>query len=167
MKSATQSPSKQVEAFIRKFDPAVAQLARSARAAMRKRFPTAVELVYDNYNALAIGFATSERVSDVIVSVAVYASGVNLYFMYGRSLPDPKKLLLGEGNQGAFIRFPDISVLSDPAVNALLTAATEQAETPLPATGRGYTVIKSISAKQRPRRLQKSSQKAKIARAKG
>src|SRR4030095_12795918 len=157
----TPSPSKEVEAFIRKFEPAVAKLARTARSAMRKRFPTAVELVYDNYNALALGFGTTERTSDVIVSVAVYASGVNLYFMYGRSLPDPKKLLQGEGNQGAFIRFPDISVLSDPAVNALLTAASEQAETPLPATGRGYTVIKSISAKQRPRRLQKSSQRSK------
>jgi hypothetical protein len=152
----TASPSKQVEAFIRKFEPAVAKLARTARSAMRKRFPTAVELVYDNYNALALGFGTTERTSAVIVSVAVYASGVNLYFMYGRSLPDPKKLLQGEGNQGAFIRFPDVSVLEDPAVDALLTAATKHAKPPLPSSGRGYTVVKSISAKQRPRRLLKS-----------
>jgi hypothetical protein len=154
--TGTPSPSKQVEAFIRKFNPAVAKLARSARAAMRKRLPTAVELVYDNYNALALGFATSERTADVIVSVAVYANGVNLYFMYGRSLPDPNKLLQGEGNQGAFIRFTDNSVLDDPAVDALLTAATKHARPPLPSTGRGYTVVKSISEKQRPRRLQKS-----------
>jgi hypothetical protein len=119
---------------------------------MRKRFPTAVELVYDNYNALAMGFASTERTSDVIISVAVYASGVNLYFMYGRSLPDPKKLLQGSGNQGAFIRFTDISVLDDPAVDALLTAAEKHTKPPLPASGRGYTIVKSISAKQRPRR---------------
>src|SRR5436190_2014451 len=81
--------AKQVAGFIAKFDPSIAALARQARAAMRKRFPTAVEIVYDNYNALAMGFSTTERTSDVIVSVAVFARGVNLYFMYGRSLPDP------------------------------------------------------------------------------
>ena len=159
-KVRTPSPSKQVEAFIRKFDPAVAKLARTARSAMRKRFPTAVELVYDNYNALAIGFSTTERTSDVIVSVAVYASGVNLYFMYGRSLPDPKKLLQGEGNQGAFIRFSDASVLDDAGVDALLKAATKHAKPPLRSKGRAYTIVKSISAKQRPRRLKKTTSRA-------
>lgn len=152
MPAKNPSPSKQVEEFISKFDPAVAKLARAARRAMRSRFPTAVELVYDNYNALAMGFASTERASDVIVSVAVYASGVSLYFMYGRSLPDPKKLLQGSGNQGAFIRFTDPTILDDPAVNSLLTQATKRTKQPLPETGRGYTVVKSISAKQRPRR---------------
>lgn len=159
-KARTPSPSKQVEAFIRKFNPTVAKLARAARSAMRKRFPTAVELVYDNYNALAIGFATTERTSDVIVSVAVYASGVNLYFMYGRSLPDPKNLLQGQGNQGAFIRFPDVSVLDEPGVDALLSAATKHAKPALRTRGRGYTIVKSVSAKQRPRRLRRTTSKA-------
>ena len=160
MATKTISPAKQVEGFINKFDPAVAKLARSARSAMRKRFPTAVELVYDNYNALAMGFGSTERTSDVIISVAVYASGVSLYFVYGRSLPDPKKLLQGSGTQGAFIRFSGISVLDDPAVDALLTAAEKRQKPPLPSSGRGYTIVKSISAKQRPRRLQKSKSKS-------
>jgi len=155
MPTTTPSPNKQVEGFISKFDPAVAKLARLARRAMRQRFPTAVELVYDNYNALAMGFGSTERTSDVIISVAVYASGVNLYFVYGRSLPDPGKLLQGAGTQGAFIRFTGLAVLDDPAVEALLTAAEKRQKPPLPVSGRGYTIVKSISAKQRPRRLQK------------
>ena len=77
---------------------------REARAKLRRRLPTAIELVYDNYNALAIGFASSERASDVIVSLAVYARGVNLYFIYGVALADPHHLLLGSGNQGRFVR---------------------------------------------------------------
>jgi hypothetical protein len=152
MPTKTTSPAKQVESFISKFDPAVAKLARLARRTMRKRFPTAVELVYDNYNALAIGFSSTERTSDVIISVAVYASGVIIYFMYGRSLPDPKKLLQGSGKQGAFIRFTDVSLLDDPGVGALLKAAEKRTKPPLPSSGRGYTIVKSISAKQRPRR---------------
>ena len=151
--NAAESPAKQVAGFIAKFDPAVAKLTRAARAELRKRFPTAIELVYDNYNALAIGYSSTERTSDVLFSLAVYARGVNLYFMYGRSLPDPQKLLQGSGSQGAFIRLDDLSVLDQPGVKALLAAAAKLAEPPLPKTGRGYTIVKSISAKQRPRRL--------------
>jgi hypothetical protein len=147
-----QSPAKQVAGFIAKFDPAIAKLTRSARTVVRKRFPTAIELVYDNYNALAIGYSSTERTSDVLFSLAVYARGVNIYFMYGRSLPDPEKLLQGSGSQGAFVRLNDLSVLDQPGVKALMGAAARQAEPPLAKSGRGYTIVKSISAKQRPRR---------------
>jgi hypothetical protein len=147
------SPAKQVAGFIAKFDPSVAKLTRSARSVLRKRFPTAIELVYDNYNALAIGYSSTERTSDVLFSLAVYARGVNLYFMYGRSLPDPDKLLQGSGNQGAFVRLDDVSLLDEPGVKALIAAAVKHAEPPLPARGRGYTIVKSVSAKQRPRRV--------------
>src|SRR5258706_7791539 len=83
------SPAKQLAGFINRFDPSIARLVRAARAVLRKRFfPTAVELVYDNYNALALGFGPTERASDAIVSLAVYARGVNLYFIYGATLSD-------------------------------------------------------------------------------
>jgi len=150
---ANTSPAKQVASFIAKFDPQIAKLTRSARSVLRKRFPTAIELVYDNYNALAIGYSSTERTSDVLFSLAVYARGVNLYFMYGRSLPDPHKLLQGSGNQGAFVRLDDVSVLDEPRVKALIAVAVKQARPPLRARGRGYTIVKSISAKQRPRRV--------------
>jgi len=126
---------------------------RAARARLRKLYPTAIELVYDNYNALAIGFSPTERTSEVFVSVAGYARGVTLYFMRGRSLPDPNRLLQGEGNQGAFLRLDSAARIDEPAVRALLAAAVAQGRTPLPEKGRGHTVVKSVSARQRPRRL--------------
>jgi hypothetical protein len=146
-----------VAGFIAKFDPAIARLVRSARTALRKRLPTAVELVYDNYNALAIGFGPNERTSEVIVSLAVFARGVDLYFMHGATLPDPHGRLQGSGNQGRFIRLQSVAQLDEPAVAALLRAAIRQGKTPLPATGRGYTLVKSVSARQRPRRPVRSS----------
>ncbi len=148
----TTSASKQVAGFIAKFDPAIAQLVRSARTVLRKRYPTAIELVYDNYNALAIGYSSTQRTSDVLFSLAVYAHGVNLYFMYGRSLPDPQRLLQGNGKQGAFVRLTDLRVLDHPDVKGLMDAAVSQADPPLLPRDRGRTIIKSISAKQRPRR---------------
>jgi len=106
--NSAESPAKQVARFIAKFDPTIAKLTRAARSVLRRRFPTAIELVYDNYNALAIGYSSTERTSDVLFSLAVYARGVNLYFMYGRSLPDPDKLLQGSGSQGALVRLDDV-----------------------------------------------------------
>jgi hypothetical protein len=44
------------------------------------------------------------------------------------------------------------AVLRLPAVAALLEAAAAQARIPLARTGRGRTIIQSISARQRPRR---------------
>jgi hypothetical protein len=146
------SPAKQVAGFIAKFDPAIARLVRAARSELRRRYPTAIELVYDNYNALAIGYSPTEKTSDVYFSLAVYARGVNLYFMYGRSLPDPDKLLQGNGNQGAFIRIDDLATLDKPAVKALMAAAIKESRQPLPRNSKGYAVVKSVSTKQRPRR---------------
>jgi hypothetical protein len=148
----TESPARQLAGFVAKFDPKVAKLVRSTRSALRKRLPTAIEQVYDNYNFLAIGFSTTERTSDTITSLAVSAKGVALSFYHGASLPDPHKILLGSGNQNRFVRLESAATLARPAVKSLLHAAIRQANPSLPTSGRGYTIIKSVSTKQRSRR---------------
>lgn len=146
------SPARQITSFIGKFDPSVAKVLRACRAALQKRLPTAVELVYDNYNFFVIGYCSTPRASDCIVSLTGSSNGAGLCFIHGAKLPDPKGLLLGSGKQTRFIRLPSAAVLKTPAVEALFKAAITRAKTPLPAAGKGGTVIKSISAKQRPRR---------------
>jgi hypothetical protein len=148
--TVAESPSTQLAAFVAKYEPDVGKLFRATRAAMRRRFPTATELVYDNYQFLAVGYAASERTSSCLVSLAVSPKGVALSFFHGATLPDPDGILLGEGKQHRFIRLAGAATLAEPAVAALLDAA--EAQTPLPASGKGRTIIKSISAKQRPRR---------------
>jgi len=144
--------ARQIASFLSRFDPTVSKVMTSARAALRRRFPTAIEQVYDNYNFFVIGFCTTERTSDCFVSLAASARGVILSFYHGATLPDPHKVLLGSGKQNRFLRLENAARLSDPEVKALLASAAGQARTPLPATGMGYTMIKSVSAKQRPRR---------------
>src|SRR5579884_547252 len=144
--------ARQLSSFIAKFDPHVAAVIRGCRTALRRRFPTATEIVYDNYNFFVIGYSATERPSDCICSIAAAANGVGLSFYYGSTLPDPQKILLGSGALNRFVRLPSAATLSEPAVSALIDAAVAQAKTPLPATGRGKTIIKSISTKQRPRR---------------
>ena len=146
------SAAEQIKLSLSKFEPAVSKLATSSRSVIRKRFPTAIEQVYDNYNFFVIGFCTTERTSDCIVSLAASAKGVALSFYQGATLPDPHKVLLGSGKQNRFVRLESAATLSDPKVKALIDAAAKQAKNPLPLTGKGYTMLKSISAKQRPRR---------------
>ena len=150
--AAAADARRQVGAFVAKFDPAIAKLVRAARAKLRKRLPTAIELVYDNYNALAIGFGPTERTRDAILSLAVYARGVNLYFIHGATLPDREHLLEGNGTQGRFMRLTSAAQLDDPKVSALISVAVAHGRVPMAPSGRGGTIVKSVSAKQRPRR---------------
>jgi hypothetical protein len=142
---------KQLAGFIAKFEPKHQTLIRAVRKALRKRLPTAVELVYDNYNFFVIGYSSTERPSHGILSIAAGASGVGLCFLRGARLRDPKKILLGSGNQTRFIRLESVDVLKRPEVEALIAAAIAQAKPPL-GTGRRALIIRSVSAKQRPRR---------------
>jgi hypothetical protein len=141
-----------LKSFIDKFEPGHQKLIRAVRRALRNRFPAANELAYDNYNFLAIGYSPTERPSDAVVSIAAGSNGVGLCFIHGAKLPDPKGILLGSGNQTRFIRVGSVDVLARPEVGALLAAAVARSRTPFQASGRGKLIIRSVSAKQRPRR---------------
>ena len=147
------SPENQIAGFIAKFDPPIAKQIRAARRVLRQRYPTANELVYDNYNFFVIGYSASQRPSDCLFSIAANAKGVGLSFYYGTTLPGPHRILLGSGNQNRFIRLESVETLSRLEVKELMNAAVAQADPPLPSTGRGSLTIRSVAAKQRPRRL--------------
>jgi hypothetical protein len=143
---------RQLKSFVAKFEPAHQTLIRAVRKRLRAQFPTAYELVYDNYNFFVIGYGPTERPSDCIVSMVAGANGVGLCFIHGARLPDPRKILLGSGNQTRSIHLDSADVLARPEVEALIAAAVTQAKTPFRAGTRSKLIIRSVSAKQRPRR---------------
>lgn len=143
---------KQLSSFIGKFEPKLQVSIRALRRALRRRFPAAHELVYDNYNFFVIGYGATERPSDCIFSIAAASNGVGLCFMHGAALPDPKKILLGSGKQTRFVRLEKPEALKRPEVEALLSIAVSRSKVALPSSGRGKLIIRSVSAKQRPRR---------------
>ena len=150
--AAPADAEKQLKTFIDKFEPKHQTLIRAVRKALRKRLPTAHELVYDNYNFFVIGYAPTERPKDSILSIAAAANGVGLCFIRGASLPDPHKILLGSGKQTRFVRIESAKVLASPEVEALIAAAVAQSKISFSATGKRKLIIRSVSAKQRPRR---------------
>jgi hypothetical protein len=148
---------RQLDSFLAKYDPEVAAFARRALAKMRKLVPGAVEMIYDNYNWLVMGFSPTERPSEAIFSLVLPPGRVTLCFLQGAGLPDPAKRLQGSGNVVRNIRLynagePDAKLLDDPDVRALINVALNRAKVPMPAGARRKLVIRSVSAKQRPRR---------------
>ncbi|HEV7557145.1 MAG TPA: hypothetical protein VGO00_16875 [Kofleriaceae bacterium] len=147
------SPAKQLDGFIAKFSPDVAKRTREVLAHVRKRVPGALELVYDNYNALAIGFAPTEKARQIVFSIAVYPRWVSMFFMKGPELPDPGGLLQGSGSMVRHIVLDGgPATLRKPAVAKILAIALAKAEPPIDPKAKARIVIKSISNKQRPRR---------------
>lgn len=140
----------QVESFIAKFSDKIAAEIRAARAEMRRRLPGAYELVYDNYNALAIGYGGSEKVGDVVFSIACFPRWVRLFFLRGAELEDPEGWLEGQGAQVRSLKLPSLAVLDEPPVRALMAQAL--ARRPIDPAGAGRTIVKSISPNQRSRR---------------
>jgi hypothetical protein len=139
--------------FIAKFTPEMAALIHAARLKMRKRIPRALELVYDNYNFFVIGYGPNEKAGDAIFSLAAQAKGLSLCFLQGAGLPDSGGLLRGSGNVVRNIRLESAATLERPDVRALIDAALQWAKTQLPPDGSHQLIIKSVSAKQRPRRI--------------
>jgi len=120
---------------------------------MRARLPGAIELVYDNYNALAIGFSPTDRTSEAIFSIALFPRWVSLFFlMNGTRLRDPAGCLEGGGKQARHIKLKDPALLDSPAVQELIAQALELSEKKIDPTQPRRLIIKSISPKQRPRR---------------
>src|SRR5215467_1887917 len=151
------APEKQLAAFIDRFTPEMAKRIRSARAKMRKRLPQAIEMVYDNYNFFVIGYGPNDKAGDAIFSIAAQARGISLCFLQGAKLPDPKRLLRGSGNVVRNIRLEDDQTLDHPDVEALIALALQRAKTTMPKSGKHQLIIKSVSAKQRPRRAKESA----------
>jgi hypothetical protein len=146
------SPENQLDVFLDRYSPPVAALARACLAKMRARLPGAVQLVYDNYNALVIGFGPSERASEAIFSIVLYPRWVTLFFLQGAGLPDPQHLLKGSGKVVRHIVLASAADLDLPPIQDLMAKALRRAEVGIDPGAAGKLVIRSISAKQRPRR---------------
>jgi hypothetical protein len=141
------TPAAQLESFFARYDRGIAAQGRASLTRLRKLLPGAVELVYDNYNALVIAFGASERMSDIVLSIALYPKWVTLFFMDGARLEDPAMRLEGSGKQVRGIRLEGPGDLEDAEVVALIRQASAKSK-----FDKRKLIIKSISPKQRPRK---------------
>jgi hypothetical protein len=147
------SPQKQLDTFIAKYTPAMQKRMKTAIRKMRARLPGAVEMVYDNYQWLVVGYGPNDKAMQAPFSLAFAPDHVTLCFLrYGTQLSDPKKLLRGGGKKIRHIRLVDGLDVDTPAIDALMRECERLCGNPIPKDAPRVTVIKAIAAKQRPRR---------------
>jgi hypothetical protein len=140
--------------FLEPFPAHIRETALWMREFVWDLYPKANELIYDNYNALAFGWSPTEKQGHIFCSVAAYRSGKNLHFgfYWGSQIKDPKKLLLGEGNQYRYLLITKKEDLPKTYVKQLLKEAYANSLMKVKDPGQivhGKTITKSISAAKR------------------
>ena len=166
--------SKDVIKFLKPFPKEIKERVLWLRDFIWDLHPAANELIYDNYNALAIGWSPTDRVGHTFCSIAVGRTSLNVHlgFYWGSELSDPRKMLIGEGNQYRYYLvnskegFPApymIKLIREAYDNALLKVREGKGGKPK-GTHQGETITKSVSPVKRSKT--KAAKKAKKTRKK-
>lgn len=109
--------------FLSPYDRAIQKLALSVRSLVLEEMAPCHENIYDAYSAVAIGYGPTDRLSDGIFHIAVYAKGVNLGFNHGATLDDPMGILQGTGKRIRHISIKTPADLARPEVRAYVRRA--------------------------------------------
>jgi hypothetical protein len=149
--AARRSADAELRALIAAFAPADLKLVSAARRWLRRRLPTAHELVYEYRDWCVISYSPTEHGYEGVVALRADANGVKLYFNFGKGLPDPEKLLHGSGNQTRWMQLEGEYTLIRPAVARLVEEAVARNRVPFALEGRGSVVVRSSTAGQRSR----------------
>ena len=150
----SKSQTKDLKKFLAPFPREIQERALWLRGFVWDLYPSANELIYDNFNALAFGWSLTDRVGHLFCSIAVGRTSHNVHFgfYWGSQIADPKKMLLGEGNQYRYIlvkskeEFPKAymkKLVKEAYVNSL-AKVKDKAQ-----IVEGKTITKSISAVKR------------------
>jgi len=140
--------------FLLPFPDHVQQNALWLRNFVWDLYPDSNELIYDNYNALAVGYSPSDRAGDVFCSFAVYSKHVNFGFNRGSEIADPDKILNGEGSLYRHITVHNINDFPEAYIKTLLAEAYANSLNRLKEGKqllKGQTIIKTTApVKRRP-----------------
>ncbi len=148
---ARRAAEAQVRTLVAKFAPAHLRLIGAMRRGLRKRLPTAHEIVYEYRDCFVISHSPNERGYEGVLAIRASADGVRLYFNRGKELPDPAKVLQGSGNQTRWIDVAGASTLARPEVARLIDEAIARNQVPFAPAGRGSVIIRSAAPKKRRR----------------
>lgn len=146
--------------FLKPFDNDIKDLVMWLRGFAWDLCPTANELIYDNFNAVAFGWSPTDKVGHTICSIAVYRSNQNVHFgfWWGNELSDPDKILLGEGNQYRYILVPDKKKFPKAYIKKLVNEAYANSLAKVKDQKQiinGQTIVKSVSDKKRAGKAKK------------
>jgi hypothetical protein len=140
--------------LLKTFDKKIIDLVMWLRDFAWDLCPKANELIYDNYNALALGWSVTDKVGHNICSIAIYRANQNVHFgfYWGNELSDPDKILLGGGVQYRYILVTDKNKFPKAYIKNLVNEAYANSLSKVKDQKQiiqGQTILKSISEKKR------------------
>jgi hypothetical protein len=142
----------ELEKFLAPYPQKVRDIIFALRAFVWQLYPQSNELIYDNYNAVAVGWSASDKLSHTFCTMAAFADYAHFGFYYGNRISDPEKKLSGQGNQYRYIKVENLKEFPKTYIKKLLKEAWANALADLKdgkQTLQGMTIVKSISAKKR------------------
>ena len=142
-------PDPQLLGFLTAYDRTISDLALALREIILEEAPNAAEYIYQVYTvAIWFGF-TGEKMKDVwFCYITTHAQHINLGFPHGATLPDPSRVLEGDGKVNRHIKFKSMGDLDRPFVRRYIQAAIEQAGAAAAAGGTAKTVVKTSRVKK-------------------
>jgi len=158
--------TKDLVKFLKPFNKDITERALWLREFIWNLYPQTNELIYDNYNALAVGWSPTDRVGHTFCSIAVGRTSNNVHFgfYWGNELADPDKILLGDGNQYRYILVPDKNNFPKAYIEKLVKEAYANSLAKVKDKKQimnGQTIVKSISSKKREKKTKSVKTKKK------
>jgi hypothetical protein len=135
-------PDPQLLGFLEAYDRHIAELALALREIILEEVPDASESIYQVYT-VALWFGFSGKMKDMFCYIATNAGHINLGFPRGSTLPDPNRVLEGEGKAMRHIKFKSAAELERNYVRRYIQASIEQLGAAASRGGTGKTVVKS------------------------
>ncbi|SEJ83062.1 hypothetical protein SAMN05192553_1235 [Cyclobacterium xiamenense] len=114
--------------FIEPYDEQIQSLVLELRNFVTDLVPQANELIYDNYNAVSMGYSKSEKLKDAFCHIAVYSGHVNFGFNRGAELTKKEVKLNGNGKLIRHIAVKDIKSFPKQEITRMIWEAVEISE---------------------------------------
>ncbi len=137
----------ELRALITKFAPDHLSLVTAIRKSLRKRLPTAYEIIYEYRSWFVISISPTQHGHEGLFGIRGDSDGIKFYFNHGKSLPDPDKLLQGSA-QVRFIEVDTAATLTRPAIATLIDKAIAHNKVPFPSASQGPVLLLSASTKK-------------------
>lgn len=121
-------PSKEHLRLLEAYPPEIGELTVAVRRMVVEEAPFSYELLSTAGKEVTISFTFTGQATDVFAHIATNAKLVELGFDHGAELPDPSKVLRGEGKTGRYLPLSSISDLERPWVINYVREAVKRAK---------------------------------------
>ncbi|MFZ1008719.1 MAG: DUF1801 domain-containing protein [Candidatus Sulfotelmatobacter sp.] len=138
-------PDPQLLGLLEAYDRPIADLVLALREIILEEVPDASESIHQVY--VAIWFGLSGKMKDMFCYIATNARHINLGFPRGSTLPDPNRLLEGDGKAMRHIKFASQRDLERSFVRRYIRASLEQVGEAASTAAAGKSVVKRAGRK--------------------